>query len=85
MTEELVDTKQAAKILGVTPRRVLALVEDGRLTAVIKAGRNHLFLAEDVRKVERKKGGRPFGSKNKPKDQPIASAGKRRPVKKRSK
>ncbi len=57
MTEELT-TKQAAKILGVTTRRVLQLIADGRLPAE-KHGRDWAIKATDLELVRVRKPGRP--------------------------
>jgi excisionase family DNA binding protein len=57
MPEELT-TKQAAEILGVSVRRVLQLVYDGRLPAE-KHGRDWAIKAEDLELVKERKPGRP--------------------------
>jgi excisionase family DNA binding protein len=60
----LVTTKDAAKILGVTPVRVRQLIKDGRLVAE-KRGRDHLLEDQEVQRFKRQgrrsgpKGGRP--------------------------
>jgi len=55
---DLITTREAAAILGVSPRRVRAMVEAGLLQAR-KVGL-HLFYDEaDVRAVERRPPGRP--------------------------
>ena len=58
MPEELT-TKQAAKILNITPRRVLALIHSGRLPAE-KHGRHWAIKPEDLELVKVQKSGRPF-------------------------
>ncbi|HEX8523207.1 MAG TPA: helix-turn-helix domain-containing protein [Tepidisphaeraceae bacterium] len=55
---KLLGTTQAAKELGVTPRRVLALIEDGRLKAE-KIGRDYLINPKDLNAVRERKPGRP--------------------------
>lgn len=61
MPEELT-TKQAAKILGVSTRRVLQLIHDGRLPAE-KHGRDWAIKARDLELVKVRKPGRPKGAK----------------------
>jgi excisionase family DNA binding protein len=51
-------TKQAAKRLGITPRRVQALIEAGRLPAQ-KFGRDYMIQEADLKLVEERKVGRP--------------------------
>lgn len=57
MPEELT-TKQAAKILGVSVRRVLQLIYDRRLPAE-KHGRDWAIKAGDLELVKERKPGRP--------------------------
>jgi excisionase family DNA binding protein len=58
MPDELT-TKQTADILGITPRRVLALIHAGRLPAE-KHGRDWAIKPEDLKLVKERKPGRPF-------------------------
>ena len=51
-------TKQVAAKLGITPRRVQALIEAGRLPAQ-KIGRDYLIREKDLKLVEERKVGRP--------------------------
>lgn len=51
-------TDQAGKILGVTVRRVRALIEAGRLPAV-KFGKVWMINKKDLKKVADRKPGRP--------------------------
>jgi excisionase family DNA binding protein len=55
---ELLTTSQAAKKLKVTPRRVIALIEAGRLPAS-KLGRDYVIQAADLARVKDRKPGRP--------------------------
>lgn len=55
---EVLTTKQAAERLGITVRRVQALVSAGRLPAV-KIGRDFVIKPSDLRLVEHRKAGRP--------------------------
>jgi excisionase family DNA binding protein len=55
---ELLTTSQAAKKLKVTPRRVIALIEAGRLPAS-KLGRDYLIQAADLARVQHRRPGRP--------------------------
>lgn len=57
MPEELT-TKQAAEILGVTPRRVRVLIRSGRLPAE-KHGRDWAIKLADLELVKVRKPGRP--------------------------
>jgi excisionase family DNA binding protein len=56
--ETLLTTPQVAVRLGVTVRRVLALIEAGRLPSQ-QYGRDHLVKESDLRLVEDRKPGRP--------------------------
>ena len=51
-------TPQVAELLGVTPRRVLALIKDGRLPSQ-QFGRDHLIRESDLKLVANRKPGRP--------------------------
>ena len=51
-------TKQAAERLGITPRRVQALIEAERLPAQ-KFGRDYMIKEKDLKLVEDRKVGRP--------------------------
>jgi excisionase family DNA binding protein len=55
---KLLTTKQAAEKLGITPRRVQALIEAGRLPAS-KFGRDYMIKEADLKLVEDRKVGRP--------------------------
>ena len=55
---ELLTTKQAAEKLGITPRRVQALVTAGRLPAT-KFGRDYMIKESDLKLVQDRKVGRP--------------------------
>jgi excisionase family DNA binding protein len=55
---ELLTTKQAAQKLGITPRRVVALVTAGKLPAS-KFGRDYMIKEADLKLVEDRKVGRP--------------------------
>ena len=57
---------QAAPLLGVTKRRVIALIEAGRLPAE-KIGNMYLIKPGDLKAVQDRKPGRPAGAKNKSK------------------
>jgi len=54
----IVNSTQAAKALGVSPRRVLAIIKSGRLPAV-KVGRDWIILKSDLKLVSSRKPGRP--------------------------
>ena len=64
----LITTKSAAQILGITPVRVRQLIQQGQLPSV-KHGRDHLLQMEEVQRFNRegrRPGGRPkkqFGRK----------------------
>ena len=55
---ESLTTKQVAERLGITPRRVQALIEAGRLPAT-KFGRDYMIKEKDLKLVEVRKVGRP--------------------------
>jgi excisionase family DNA binding protein len=55
---DFLTTRQAAERLGITPRRVQALVTTGRLPA-IKFGRDYMIKEKDLKLVENRKVGRP--------------------------
>ena len=55
---EFLTTKQAAERLKITPRRVQALIEAGRLPAQ-KFGRDYMIKEADLKLVEDRKVGRP--------------------------
>jgi excisionase family DNA binding protein len=55
---DFLTTKQVAKKLGITPRRVQALIEAGRLPAQ-KFGRDYFVKEKDLKLVENRKVGRP--------------------------
>ena len=58
-------TAQAAERLGVTQRRVLALIRDGRIPTV-RAGPLHLIDPAALEQVKNRKPGRPWPKKAKP-------------------
>lgn len=55
---EFLTTMQVAERLGVTRRRVLALIEAGRLPAE-KFGRDYMIREADLKLIENRKVGRP--------------------------
>ena len=55
---KMINTKQAAQSLGITPRRVIALISAGRLPA-IKIGRDWIISESDLDLVRDRKPGRP--------------------------
>jgi excisionase family DNA binding protein len=55
---EYLTTKQVAERLGITPRRVQALIEAGRLPAS-KFGRDYQIKENDLKLVKNRKRGRP--------------------------
>lgn len=55
---DVINTSQAAKVLGVTPRRVLALIASGRLPAV-KVGRDWIIPKAGLKLVSSRNPGRP--------------------------
>jgi excisionase family DNA binding protein len=59
---KLLTTTDVAEILGVTPRRVLALITAGRLPAE-RIGRDFLIKEKDIELVRVRKVGRPFAKK----------------------
>lgn len=59
---EFLTTKQAAEKLGITPRRVQALIEAERLPAT-KFGRDYQIREKDLKLVEERKVGRPRKAK----------------------
>ena len=56
----MITTTQAAKILQVTPRRVLALINSGRLPAQ-RPGRDWLINPKDLKLVQDRRPGYPAG------------------------
>jgi len=59
---ELLTTKEVAEKLGVTLRRVQAMIETGRLPAT-KFGRDYMIKETDLKLVENRKVGRPKKAK----------------------
>lgn len=55
---DFLTTKQVAEKLGITPRRVQALIEAGRLPAQ-KFGRDYMINEKDLKLVKDRKRGRP--------------------------
>ncbi len=70
-TERMLTTPEVAERLGVTTRRVLALIQAGRLPSR-QYGRDHLVKESDLTLVENRQPGRP------PKAKPEHSSGKKR-------
>lgn len=63
--EDLITTEEAAKLLGVTARRVAALITAGRLPArTIGNSRLYLIARADLALVKDRKPGRPVSIKN---------------------
>ena len=58
MLMSLISTNEAAERLGITRRRIVALILDGRLTAQ-KVGRDYVIDEKDLKLVEDRKPGRP--------------------------
>lgn len=54
----LITTAQAAERLGISPQRVFQLIQDGRLPAQ-KVGHSYVIDAVVLKRVKRKKPGRP--------------------------
>jgi excisionase family DNA binding protein len=54
----MITTDKAAKILGISPRRIRALIASGRLPA-IKLARDWIIDEKDLEKVVDRKPGRP--------------------------
>ena len=59
---EYLTTKEAAEKLGVSLRRVQAMIEAGRLPAT-KFGRDYMIREKDLKLVEDRKVGRPRKNK----------------------
>ncbi len=55
---DLITTKEAAEKLGVSMRRVTALIKDGRLPSQ-QVGREHLIKESDLELVQNRQAGRP--------------------------
>lgn len=55
---DLITTKEAAENLGISMRRVTALIEAGRLPSM-QVGREHLIKRSDLELVRERKTGRP--------------------------
>jgi excisionase family DNA binding protein len=60
---EFLTTKEVAQKLGITPRRVVALVTAGRLPAT-KFGRDYMIKEADLKLVEERRVGRPKKGKS---------------------
>ncbi|MDQ4120478.1 MAG: helix-turn-helix domain-containing protein [Acidobacteriota bacterium] len=56
--EDLITTREAAEKLGVSMRRVTALIKEGRLPST-QIGREHLINESDLELVRERKAGRP--------------------------
>jgi excisionase family DNA binding protein len=74
-SERMMTTPEVAERLGVTTRRVLALIQAGRLPSQ-QYGRDHLVKESDLKLVEDRQPGRP------PKAKHEQSNGKKRGAKK---
>jgi excisionase family DNA binding protein len=61
--ESLLTTGQAAERLGVSERRVRAMIKAGRLPSQ-RIGRDHLIREEDLKLVANRKPGRPRKTEN---------------------
>lgn len=84
---ELLSTAKTAEILGVSERRVRALIAEGRLPAQ-KIDRDHLIREEDLALVAERKTGRPKKTENAAKSeisQEPATAEEPKPAKKSKK
>jgi excisionase family DNA binding protein len=55
----LINTVEAGELLSISPRRVIQLIQTGRLPFAMKVGRNYLIHRDDLRLVEHRKTGRP--------------------------
>lgn len=58
MEADVISTNEAAETLGVTPRRVLAMIESGKLPA-LQMGRFYVIRKADLALVAERKAGRP--------------------------
>lgn len=65
MNTDIISTNDAAEILGVTPRRVLAMIQQGQIPA-LKMGRFHVLRRADLALVADRKPGRPPTAEKKP-------------------
>jgi excisionase family DNA binding protein len=59
----LLTTKEAAERLGITPRRVVAMIQAEQLPAE-KFGRDYMIKEKDLKLVEDRKVGRPRKDEN---------------------
>lgn len=64
VVKDFITTKIAAEKLGVSMRRVTALIKEGRLPSM-QVGREHLIKESDLELVRERKAGRPPKTKNK--------------------
>ena len=71
---DLLTTKETAERLGVSVKRVQAMIRSGRLPAQ-KVGRDYLIRKEDLKLVADRRPGRP--SKKQPDKQPILAKKKK--------
>jgi excisionase family DNA binding protein len=78
MSNRMLTTPKVAERLGVTTRRVLALIKAGRLPSQ-QFGRDHLIKESDLKLVEDRKRGRP------PKQKAVAKTTKKLATKQRGK
>ncbi|MDQ4122178.1 MAG: helix-turn-helix domain-containing protein [Acidobacteriota bacterium] len=60
--EDLITTREAAEKLGVSMRRVTALIKEGRLPSM-QIGREHLIKQSDLELVRERRPGRPTKAK----------------------
>lgn len=68
--DDFITTREAAAMLGVTARRVLALIAEGRLPSRVVNSRLHLIARADLNLVKNRPNGRP--KKSHAKEQPDA-------------
>jgi len=59
ITSKLIDTKEAAKKLGVSPQMVLRYIKQGRLGGARKYGRDYLIFEYFVDTFQKRRVGRP--------------------------
>lgn len=63
MMDKFITTKEASGRLGVSMRRVTALIREGRLPS-LQVGREHLIKESDLELVKERKAGRPKKEKD---------------------
>jgi excisionase family DNA binding protein len=67
---EQLTTKQASEILGVSRRRVIALIEQGKLKAR-KFSNVYVIMPKDLEAIKKRKNGRPESDSEEVKDKPF--------------